>query len=853
MRLLDHLHRAGRARSRSALHGKLGRRSRRIWWVEPLEPRCLLSGPTINPIPNVTVPTGKTLFVPLTASSAFPLTYAASSSDPSVHIKIETGNPFLRINVKGFGTMTFELFQDLAPQTTAIISGLVNSGFYDNLTFHRVVKNFVIQGGDPTGTGTGGPGFQFDDEFNASAIFSGNGQLAMANSGPDTNGSQFFVTIGPQRFLDFNYTIFGQLVQGFNVLDAINSVPVDSNDKPLTPVVISSAEIVPDPTDAVLLISTTSSAVNTATITVSAHDVYGDKATPVLFQATPQPDPTSINDPPFLNPTSNQYTTVNTPITFTLSATNIDDDTLQYEALTLGTPHAQVTVNGNKVTVTPDTGFTGAVPLQVGVEQQGATSRGSNTNPWDTQDILVVVGDPPIAVTADSVSPTPNIANNETLSISFNFSGGSAQASDFSAAINWGDDHLQNVNVSGGPGNFAITATRTYAHPGTYPVSVLISHTGGSQTSVNLTAVVTEPAGPSDFDGSGYIGPGVFRPSTEQWLDLRAAEGPSVFAFGPSNGIPVSADYDGDGKTDYAIYDPANSTWYIDESSGGAQAIAFGGPGDIPVPGDYDGVGHAEIAVFRPSTGQWFIIGPSGGRIEDFGGPGDIPVPADYDGDRVTDLAVFRPSNATWYVLKSSGGSITQPFGNAAMIPVPADYDGTGRADIAMFDPSTDIWYIIHANGSGSYMAFGGPGMIPIPGDYDHDGQVDLAVFQPTTVPGVDWWYILQSRQGPRAFSFGGLGDEPLTEAPAFWAEVLMARSGFSIATQTVAESTPRNPAIVPPATWSSDMTVPVIAWPAPATPSTASSAGPAHAQDAALARALDELQVGPIDLRRGV
>jgi peptidyl-prolyl cis-trans isomerase A (cyclophilin A) len=140
--------------------------------------------------------------------------------------------------------MTFELFQDLTPQTVNTIEGLIKSGFYDGLTFHRVVPGFVIQGGDPAGNGTGGPGFAFDDEFNARAIFSGNGQLAMANAGKDTNGSQFFVSIGPQRALDFNHTIFGQLVRGFDVLSAIEHVPTDANNRPLTPVSITSARLV---------------------------------------------------------------------------------------------------------------------------------------------------------------------------------------------------------------------------------------------------------------------------------------------------------------------------------------------------------------------------------------------------------------------------------------------------------------------------------------------------------------------------------------------------------------------------------------------------------------------------------
>ena len=212
------------------------RRSRRrpaprvAGWVEMLEPRILLAAPVIEPIADVSLPAGKTLFVPVQGSDADgdTLTYTVESSTPGVQVSVRTGHPFLRISVAGFGDMDFQLFDDLAPKTVETIRGLVKSNFYDNLTFHRIVPNFVIQGGDPLGNGTGGPGFQFDDEFHPDAIFSGDAQLAMANSGKDTNGSQFFVTIGPERHLDFNHTIFGQLVRGRDVLTAINAVATDA-------------------------------------------------------------------------------------------------------------------------------------------------------------------------------------------------------------------------------------------------------------------------------------------------------------------------------------------------------------------------------------------------------------------------------------------------------------------------------------------------------------------------------------------------------------------------------------------------------------------------------------------------
>src|SRR5438477_1693092 len=201
--------------------------------VEGLEDRCLLAAPVVDPITftPLNVPVNKTLFVPITATDTDgnPLTSTATSSNASVVVTVRNNpHPYLKVSVAGFGDMVFQLFDDLTPRTVAIISGLVKSEFYNNLTFHRVVPNFVIQGGDPNGNGSGGPGFTFEDEFNPNAIYSGSGQLALANSGKDTNGSQFFVTLSPQRILDFNQAIFGQLVRGFNVLSAIDQVPTDS-------------------------------------------------------------------------------------------------------------------------------------------------------------------------------------------------------------------------------------------------------------------------------------------------------------------------------------------------------------------------------------------------------------------------------------------------------------------------------------------------------------------------------------------------------------------------------------------------------------------------------------------------
>ena len=141
------------------------------------------------------------------------------------------------------GTITVELFASQAPVTVNNFVFLARQGFYDGVIFHRVIPGFMIQGGDPTGTGTSGPGYQFQDEFVPELMFDQPGILAMANSGPNTNGSQFFITVAPTPHLDGRHTIFGRIVGGQQVADAISTVRSGAGDRPIDPVTIQGIDI----------------------------------------------------------------------------------------------------------------------------------------------------------------------------------------------------------------------------------------------------------------------------------------------------------------------------------------------------------------------------------------------------------------------------------------------------------------------------------------------------------------------------------------------------------------------------------------------------------------------------------
>lgn len=462
--------------------------------VEGLESKYLLA-PVLDAIADVSVPARKTLFVPVTASDSVGngLTYTVTANGGPVTAAVRDGHNYLKLSVANYGDMVFQLFDDLAPQTVAKISQLVNSGFYNGLTFHRVVPGFVIQGGDLKGDGTGNPGFSFDDEFNPRAIFSGSGQLAMANSGKDTNGTQFFVTAAPQRGLDFNHTIWGQLVRGNSVLMAINNAPNGGQaggNRPYNPIVITSASVISDKADNVLMLSAPTT--GTTQFTVTATDTQGFRDTKT-FTATAVTDP--VDDPPILGPVANQTTLTNSTLTIPLSSIDLENGPVTYSATILSSPaNATATVNGNLVTFKPNAGFTGQVKLQVGVARTGASYRGTTTNLFDTQTITISVVPQQMQAAGFAASATEgtplsglNIARFTAL--------GNAPATNYTAVINWGDgtNGAASVATRSDGGFDVIAADKTFARFGTFTAVTTITDTStGTKTTASSTLTVAD-------------------------------------------------------------------------------------------------------------------------------------------------------------------------------------------------------------------------------------------------------------------------------------------------------------------------------------------------------------------------
>ncbi|QDV27493.1 Ig-like domain-containing protein [Aureliella helgolandensis] len=474
----------------------------------------LSSTPSVADLPNVTVGLDSPLHVPVDAYDANgnPLTITVTSSDPSIlTAEVLTGNQSLKLAIDGYGDMVFELFEDKAPLPTGRVISLANDGFYDGISFHRVVNNFVIQGGDPTGTGSGGSTLgDFDDQYHLDLQHNASGILSFAKSSDDTNDSQFFITEGPQRFLDFQHSVFGILTEGEAVREAISNTATNASDKPINAVTIDSATVFSDTENGVLFLKPTGNGSGPVTITVNVADGEGNTTTKT-FTATVAAD--VANGAPFLNPIPSVETSLNTPVTVNLSSQDAENDTRIYSVQALGSTAFDVTVDSatGVATVTPPTGFTGQLQFRATVRQ---TTTPTTSSPDDNQVVTVTVTSQSVPTGIDlsdgsdsGISATDNITNSQTLV--FNIAGtevgatvevrsggnvvGSAVATGATTAVTV-------TNVSGlGEGAALFTATQTLngSTSGESPsLSVVLDRTlpeAASTAGVPANAIVGQP------------------------------------------------------------------------------------------------------------------------------------------------------------------------------------------------------------------------------------------------------------------------------------------------------------------------------------------------------------------------
>jgi cyclophilin family peptidyl-prolyl cis-trans isomerase len=477
--------------------------------------------PAIDPIGNVNIPAGKSLIVPVTAASpnGRPLTFTATSSTNRITVQIHTNNPFWKmsvvqaapsnapgafqtpfrggvVTVTNIGDMTFMLFRDLAPHSVDVIQGLTAGGLYTgNTIFHRVVPGFVIQGGDPATNGLGGPVFRYDDEFHPSALFSGNGQLALANSGKDTDGSQFFITAGPQRSLDFGYTIFGQLLRGFNVLTNIINTPADTNSRPLANVIITRASFVPDNFDTVLTLATTNLAGVAGTISVVADDGAGGRATNT-FTATTIAD--ANTEPPFIYPNTvvNFVAAMNVSLTNLVAATNLSGSQTYWFDYWQDYNSTNSILNGTngQFVIKPDTNFVGSTGHYIVVSANSQWNLyyyyGLSLPPYDLQLYTFTFGDTPISAfgtnfVASALTPFTN-----QLIARFTNGVPNSAATNFTAFINWGDNSANSGLVAANLNWKEVRGAHDYTNAGNYPVYITISSSLGVTATVVTTANV---------------------------------------------------------------------------------------------------------------------------------------------------------------------------------------------------------------------------------------------------------------------------------------------------------------------------------------------------------------------------
>jgi len=289
-------------------------------------------------LPDQVLPSNTPLYLPVTVTNtpSATVTTTVTSTNPNAAAELVIGGQSVRLTVSGIdennqpfsGVLTIRLFENAAPQATGLIKQLVTDGFYNGKLFHRIVPNFVIQGGSPNGDGVGGSTRpDVVDEFSRDFTFASNGLVAMANARDDNNNSQFFVTdldlplSQRAQSLNFNHTIVGILTEGFDVYRQIRNTP-RTGESPNSPVTIGSATLINDTENAVIKVTPNSSFTGSTTLSILSSD--GTPQTGSDSVVLTRADNSSQNSRPFLGSTSNVTSTGGTPVSISLTSTDLD-------------------------------------------------------------------------------------------------------------------------------------------------------------------------------------------------------------------------------------------------------------------------------------------------------------------------------------------------------------------------------------------------------------------------------------------------------------------------------------------------------------------------------------------------
>ena len=362
----------------------------------------------------------------------------------------------------------------------------------------------MIQGGCPLTNGNGGPIFRYDDEFHPRAIFFGSGQLALANSGKDTDGSQFFITLGQQRFLDFGYTLFGQLLRGFNVASNIISTPRNSTngtDRPYADVIITRASLVTNTTDTVITLTGTNLAGVSGTIQVIADDgLVGGRVTN-SFTATTVAD--GNNAGPILFPVSvtNLVAPLNGRLTNVFAVVDLEASPVYWYPLSYSSTATNTTfsiVNGNlQMALIPNSNFFGVVEYLIAASSSPDWYTyfqfypQNQWPPFDWQYHRFVFGDIAISALSTNLIARPLVGFTNQVLATFTNGVANSPSNNFSAAINWGDNSTNSgVIVTNASGRKEVRGTHTYTNSGVYPIYVTITSLAGAETNVVAVATV---------------------------------------------------------------------------------------------------------------------------------------------------------------------------------------------------------------------------------------------------------------------------------------------------------------------------------------------------------------------------